>query len=141
MKKIFFGQGMDYLNKEQIVNNHKKVEQIFAPFGFKVISAFDPKERKDFELLNVKEKAEIIVEKDLELLKSCDLCLFDLSIENRNYVGCFFEITYAYQLDMPIFAYVGETKFDERIWLVYHVKNLYKELDQAKEGIVNYEFK
>jgi hypothetical protein len=60
-----------------------------------------------------------LVEHDLSILRTCDAVLMDMSLPNRNYIGCVCEMTYAYIWKIPCIVYVGTNEI-ERPWLHYH---------------------
>ncbi|MCF2144470.1 MAG: nucleoside 2-deoxyribosyltransferase [Candidatus Heimdallarchaeota archaeon] len=132
MKKVFLGQAMDYLDPQVIVDNHKRFTQLLEPYGFKVISTFDPEERKTLHKeLSIEKLAEVIVERDLAILEDCDMCLFDLSDEQRPYVGCLFEIAYAYKMNKEIFVYTGNSEISKRLWLIYHTTFMSNKIEEV----------
>lgn len=66
-----------------------------------------------------------IVEHDLAVLRTCDAVLMDMSILNRNYIGCVCEMTYAYLWQIPCVLYVGSND-QNRPWLQYHATAIFR---------------
>jgi hypothetical protein len=60
-----------------------------------------------------------IVDHDLAVLRRCDAVLMDMSLPNRNYIGCVCEMTYAYLWNIPCVVYLGRSN-PNRPWLHYH---------------------
>lgn len=67
----------------------------------------------------------------IALLKSCDGLLMDMTIPNRNYVGCCSELVYAYSFHLPSAVYVGDTDNGARKWLQYHATFICRERRDA----------
>jgi hypothetical protein len=72
-----------------------------------------------------------IVEADLRLLKGCSAVLMDMTIANRNYVGCVGELIYAFIWNIPVVVYVGTSGNESRHWLRYHAASIVKDQDEA----------
>jgi len=66
-----------------------------------------------------------IVDHELSLLRRCDAVLMDMSIPNRNYIGCVCEMTYAYLWRIPCVVYPREPG-QPRPWLIYHVDAVFE---------------
>ena len=60
-----------------------------------------------------------IVDLDLSILRRCDAVLMDMSLPNRNYIGCTCELVYAYMWRIPVVVFLGGQDAS-RIWLNYH---------------------
>jgi hypothetical protein len=92
-----------------------------------VATAPDVRDGQDTEII---QKYRDIVDHDLSILRTCDAVLMDMSIPNRNYIGCVCELTYAYLWDIPCIVYVGKTN-PNRPWLHYHATAIFKSRDAA----------
>ena len=75
-----------------------------------------------------------IVEHELSLLRQCDAVLMDMSIPNRNYIGCVCEMTYAHLWRIPCVVYPGKSG-PPRPWLVYHAAAIFDTREAAIEYI------
>lgn len=75
-------------------------------------------------------KYRAIVDHDLAALRSCRAVLMDLSIPDRNYIGCICEMTYAYLWQIPCVIYLGEINKD-RPWLHYHATAVFSLRSEA----------
>jgi hypothetical protein len=76
-----------------------------------------------------------LVESDLGLLRRSDGVLMDMSIRNRNYIGCTCELTYAYLWHIPSVVWVGDTGLEQRPWLRYHATVVVKGRQEAIEAV------
>lgn len=114
MKRAFLSHRIDFLDPADAKANHEKFRKLLAALDVEVISAA---ESLDSEAESTDAE---IVEKGLVLLNSCDLMIFDCSIENWNYIGCIFEMAYAHRMHKPIVVYTGRTTNNRRPWLRYH---------------------
>jgi nucleoside 2-deoxyribosyltransferase len=87
----------------------------------------DVRDSQDIETI---QKYRNIVDHDLSILRTCDAVLMDMSIPNRNYIGCVCELTYAYLWDIPCIVYVGQAN-SNRPWLHYHATAIFKSREAA----------
>jgi hypothetical protein len=76
-----------------------------------------------------------LVESDLGLLRRSDGLLMDMSIPERNYVGCTCELTYAFLWRIPSVVWVGDTGLDRRPWLRYHATVVVNGRQEAVQAI------
>jgi nucleoside 2-deoxyribosyltransferase len=118
MKRAFLSHRIDFLSRAEAIANHEKYKILLAALDIEVISVT---ETLDSEIGSADAE---IVEKGLALLKKCDFMVFDCSVENWNYIGCIFEMAYAYQMGKPIIVYTGTTTNDKRPWLRYHATRI-----------------
>lgn len=132
MKKIFFAHGIDDLTDKEILNNSKRITALLHKFKFEVISG-----HKNNKLIpkscSPQEKNKIIVENDLNDLKESDILLVDYSIPNRNYVGCTFEIAYAFFWNKIIIVHIGNSGNDNRVFLQYHATHICNDLEELEK--------
>lgn len=139
MKKIFFAHGIDGLTDEEIINNTQKITALLRKLDFKVISG-----HTNNNLIpkgcSSQEKNKIIVDNDLNDLKKCELLLVDYSIPNRNYVGCTFEMAYAFNWGKRIIVYVGDSGNEDRIFLQYHATHICKDLEKLRNLLIEYRY-
>jgi hypothetical protein len=77
----------------------------------------------------------LLVQSDLGLLRRCDGVLMDMSIPDRNYIGCTCELTYAYLWRIPSVVWVGDTGLDQRPWLRYHATVVVHSRQEAIEAV------
>lgn len=63
---------------------------------------------------------EMIVNKCITAIDSCNIFLLDCSIKNWIYIGCIFELAHAYSMRKPIITYIGENNEIDRPWLRHH---------------------
>jgi hypothetical protein len=78
----------------------------------------------------------VLVEFELELLRRADGLLVDMTISERNYLGCACELTYARLWRIPAVVYVGNTSNGERPWLRYHSSLVVENVQEAVRGLV-----
>ena len=77
----------------------------------------------------------LLVQSDLGLLRRCDGVLMDMSIPDRNYIGCTCELTYAYLWRIPSVVWVGDTGLSQRPWLRYHATAVVRRRSEAVEAV------
>ncbi|WP_433378487.1 hypothetical protein ACQPZX_11770 [Actinoplanes sp. CA-142083] len=76
-----------------------------------------------------------LVQSDLGLLRRSDGVLMDMSIRDRNYIGCTCELTYAYLWRIPSVVWVGDTGLEQRPWLRYHATAVVNSRQEAVEAL------
>jgi nucleoside 2-deoxyribosyltransferase len=69
----------------------------------------------------------IIVERDLQLLRSCD-GLLAVPCGHESY-GTAMEISYAYQYGLPVYV-IENTELARHIWIRYHAKRIYRSWEE-----------
>jgi hypothetical protein len=59
----------------------------------------------------------------------------DMTIPDRNYIGCTCELTYAYLWQIPSVVWVGDTGLEQRPWLQYHASVVVRSRQEAVEAV------
>jgi len=137
MLKIFFSQAMDFVEKDIVINKYTKFCEILSNYKVEISTGIVDIEFQNNNL-DFKEISKLIVEKDLEKIRQSDLLFVDMSIPNRNYIGCNCEIVYAYIEKIPIIVYIGNTDNGKRYWLNYHSTFVSNSFEKCIERIYNY---
>ena len=75
-----------------------------------------------------------LVTSQLNLMKTCDILLTDMSIPNHTYIGCIAELVYARTYDLCTVVYVGSNTIGHRPWLRFHADHI----DASWEGAVRW---
>ncbi len=115
---VYFARAVDGLDRGRVLSAGREVAVALAGLGVQMI---DPVAAWDRRLEDgVRPDLTTMIRSDLALLRKADGLLVDMSIPDRNYVGCVCELTYAYQWRIPAVVWVGDTGFEERAWLRYH---------------------
>jgi nucleoside 2-deoxyribosyltransferase len=129
MKRVFLSHRIDFLDPADAKANHEKFRALMEGVDVEIVSVADSLDNEA-----VRTDAEI-VEKGLSLLTSCDLMIFDCSIENWNYIGCVFEMAYAHRMRKPVVVYTGTTTNNRRPWLRYHATRIVVTEQQIVEAV------
>jgi len=129
---------MDGLTDTEIRNNTKEIKRLLCELRFEILNGYKnntlvPKD------CSLKERNTIIVENDLKDIQKSDVFLADYSIPNRNYVGCTFEMAYAFLWKKKIIVYVGDSGNENRIFLQYHASHICRDLEELKNVLTNRE--
>ena len=131
MSRIFLSHRIDFLSVAEALSVAESYRNISIEFDSELISmAFALEE----EVQNPPSD-EIIVEKCLAALKTCDVVIFDCSEEDWTYIGCIFEVVYAVHHKIPVFAYIGDTSHGKRPWLRYHCRGIYSDRFSLKNAL------
>jgi hypothetical protein len=76
-----------------------------------------------------------LVVSDLRTLRTCDAVLMDMTIPDRNYIGCVCELMYAHRWQIPSVVWVGNTGYDRRPWLRHHATAIVHDEQQAVQQL------
>jgi len=114
MKKalIFFSRGIDGIDKVTTDSTAAIVKDELEALGFRYTDCSSANHNQnDYRL---------IVKTDLEILRQCAAVLMDMTIRDRNYIGCVCEMVYAHSWFIPVSVYTGEMGLETRPFLRYH---------------------
>lgn len=131
MTLIYFARGVDDLNRSVCTANAAVVGDELASYGLQMVDPVTREACLDLACDDETAVARALVEFDLSLLRRCDAVLMDMTIPNRNYVGCTAELVYAHLWRIPAVVYVGATGNDRRHWLRYHASHVVADRTQA----------
>lgn len=137
LPRVYFARAIDGENEEAKMTLVSTVAAELAARDLQLVDpvATEPDDRNspDTEIL---QKYRSIVDHDLSILRTCDAVLMDMSIQNRNYIGCVCELTYAYLWGIPCIVYVGQGN-QNRPWLHYHATAVFKSREAAITHLAN----
>lgn len=120
---VYFARAMDDQDPADIRSGARFVDSKLAARRLRLVDPYtDDKACAD---------SASIVEADLRLLKGCSAVLMDMTIANRNYVGCVGELIYAFAWNVPVVVYVGMSGNETRHWLRYHATSIVTDQDEA----------
>jgi hypothetical protein len=115
LPSVYFARAVDDLPLDAVKRGAVTVEHDLLSFGLRIVDAVVLSRGARGEPMVVD-----LVEFDLALLRQADGLLVDMTIPNRNYIGCCCELVYAKQWGIPSSVYIGNTGLDRRIWLRHH---------------------
>jgi nucleoside 2-deoxyribosyltransferase len=131
LPRIYFARAIDGESKEKRTTLVSVVAAELAARNMQLVDPVatepDVRDSQDTETI---QKYRNIVDHDLSILRTCDAVLMDMSIPNRNYIGCVCELTYAYLWDIPCIVYIGQAN-SNRPWLHYHATAIFKSRETA----------
>jgi hypothetical protein len=129
-QRIYIARPIDDLDTSGVWNIVTRARQDFPNPRFEVI---DPMTIGD---INQREENsyERVVDKQLQLLKSCDVILIDMSLSDHTYIGCVAEMVYAHIWELCTVIYVGSNRIIHRPWLRFHADHI----DTNWEGAVQW---
>ena len=119
-KLLYLAMPMDLISEDSILKSVSEYKDFLKDLPIHVYCSYIPGEKSNPK----KRTYTTIVEDGLKMLRKSDILLVDLSKE-YDYFGAICEIVYAYQMNIPIVAYIGEKKSKNRPWLNYHVKHIH----------------
>ncbi len=121
--KVFFSRAIDGINPNEVKAWETDVRNAIASLGMAISNPFRMNDPRRNRISGIEE----IVTDDLSILASSDIVLADLSLPRRSYVGAIFELARASELGKPIYAWVGDSGNEKRIWLKYHAAAVCKD--------------
>jgi nucleoside 2-deoxyribosyltransferase len=126
LPRVYFARAIDGENEETRMTLVSIVAAELAVRNLQLVDpvATEPNDR-DIQDTETIQKYRNIVDHDLSILRTCDAVLMDMSIPNRNYIGCVCELTYAYLWSIPCIVYIGQGN-SNRPWLHYHATAIFK---------------
>jgi len=127
---VYFARAIDGLDASSIRSNGRKVGKYLASYGLAMIDPYESL-RATSDSAGREATPQELVSSDLRLLAHSDAVLMNMSIPNRNYIGCVAELVYAHLWRVPAVVYVGASLNDQRPWLQYHATVICTKLPEA----------
>ena len=128
---IYFARAVDLLDPGSVASVAAEAGRLLTVHGMRLLDPLEHEAALDLSQLSAEARSTALVELDLALLQRSDAMLVDMTIPDRNYIGCVAELVYARIWRIPAVVYVGSTGYDERPWLRYHATQLCSRLDEA----------
>ncbi len=130
-KYVFFGHAMDGLSQIEISEKEQRFARFVEEHGSHVVSM------RLRQLVRYDDAVERdkMVEKDILLARSADIVFLDMSIPNRNYVGCIHELVEARNSGIPVIVYTGFSGNEKRNHLLYLSKSVFTSQTEAMEEL------
>lgn len=124
--RVYLARAVDELPRPAVLARGRALAERLRPIGAELVDPVaawdlteDDSERPD------------LVASDLRIMQSCDAVLMDMTIPDRNYIGCVCELMYAYLWQIPSVVWVGDTGYDRRPWLRHHATAVVQDEHQA----------
>jgi len=131
---VYFARAVDGLDRLDLLAAAQLVEADLQRSGLRMTDPVAAWSRTARDTSAAEDPAPL-VQSDLGLLRRCDGLLMDMSIADRNYIGCTCELTYAYLWRIPSVVWVGDTGLEQRPWLRYHATVLVHTRQEAIEAV------
>jgi hypothetical protein len=129
-QRIYVARPVDDLDISGIQDFVERARRAFPGPRFEII---DPMIIGDIEHRGESSYA-AVVDKQLQLLKTCDVILVDMSMSNHTYIGCVAELVYAHIWELSTVVYIGSNRIFHRPWLRFHADHI----DSDWEGVVRW---
>lgn len=126
MFRVYLARAVDELPRTAVVAQGRALAERLRPIGAELV---DPVAAWD--LTGGDSGRPDLVASDLRILRTCDAVLMDMTIPDRNYIGCVCELMYAYLWQIPSVVWVADTGYDQRPWLRYHATAIVQDEHQA----------
>jgi hypothetical protein len=123
---VYFSRAVDGIAEERTSDLTREVAAELESVGLTIVDPLGLYQ----ETHSSRQPAEI-VQWDLRLLQSATAVLADMSIPDRNYIGCVCELVYAHIGNKPAVVYTGESGYEQRPWLQYHSTRIFKDRKMA----------
>jgi hypothetical protein len=128
---IYFARAVDLLDPGSVTSTAARVGGALSRRRMHLVDPLEHEVTAGLRHLSADARSAALVELDLALLRRSDAMLVDMTIPDRNYIGCVAELVYAKMWSIPAVVYVGTTGYGERPWLRYHATHLCHGLDEA----------
>ena len=129
-QRIYVARAIDDRDTSVIYDIVHRAQRDFSSPRFEVI---DPMAISYIEHRENSNYAHVL-ETQLQLLRSCDVILVDMSLPNHTYIGCVAELVYAHVWQLCTVVYVGSNTIIHRPWLRFHADHI----DTSWEGAVKW---
>ncbi len=134
--RIYFARAVDGMSLDDTLTLAQVVAQELARFGLTLVDPVAEQLGLRSALKDdIKSASRQLVDFDLSTLRTCNGMLMDMSIPNRNYIGCSCELTYAYLWKIPTVVYAADS-YRARPWLNYHAQEVCACRDDAISALV-----
>jgi hypothetical protein len=133
---IYFARAVDGLDRAGVLADARVVAAELQEFGMQMTDPVEVWMRAARKNPATDDPA-LLVQSDLGLLRRSDGVLMDMSIQDRNYIGCTCELTYAYLWRIPSVVWVGQTGLDQRPWLRYHATAVVNSRQEAVVAVAD----
>ncbi|MGD8455114.1 MAG: nucleoside 2-deoxyribosyltransferase [Anaerolineales bacterium] len=132
--QIYFAQPVDDIDRKSIVDHVQKVKDLLKDLPIEVVAPYIDETMHNLPI--DEEGAKYLVGKDASFLDKCDILLADLSKENRQAVGIYFEMAYFWFVKKKeIIVYVGSTSIAERVWIKGTTKKICKSWKEVRDAV------
>jgi hypothetical protein len=117
---IYFARAVDFIDPSTVAATSAPIREALAARRMCMVDPLEYEIESGVHRLVGTQRDTSLVELDLALLRRCDAMLVDMTIPDRNYIGCVSELVYARTWQIPAIVYVGSTGYEHRPWLRYH---------------------
>jgi nucleoside 2-deoxyribosyltransferase len=132
---VFLSIPMDGLTVSEIRWRERRMQKVLGSLSVDSRSAYDEENEARDEGLGPRERAAVVVARDVAMLKRADVVLIDFSKVDHAYVGCTCEMVYAHLSKKPVIAYVGSTGIRNRTWLIHHADTVCGTLREIPDAV------
>jgi ubiquinone/menaquinone biosynthesis C-methylase UbiE/nucleoside 2-deoxyribosyltransferase len=129
--RIYVARAMDARSPQAILADDERYKTCLEKIGATFVNLYNPLP----EARDVREVASEIVNNDLKKLLSSDIVLADLSLPTYQYVGCIFEICFAFTNKIPVVLIAGENDISKRVFFQEFCDFICNTLEQAANYI------
>ena len=129
--QIYFARAIDGENPAEIRFLAAQVGRELSQAGLAMVDPTSGTPLLGGQEVEYASSARAIVDHELSLLRRCDAVLMDMSIPNRNYIGCVCEMTYAHLWRIPCVVVYSGGSAQPRPWLLYHAAAIFETREAA----------
>jgi nucleoside 2-deoxyribosyltransferase len=130
--RLFYAQPVDFVAFPIVEENVKQLEILTKGLPIEIVAPYLDERDYKAEGTISREVAQRIVERDYEVLDTCDILLVDLSREDRQALGIVFEMARAESSGKVIIVYTGGSAIDRRVWIVAVADYICRTWDEVK---------
>ena len=124
--RIYVSRPIDGRDSSEIYDIINRARNDFPSPSFEVI---DP---TSIPFGRARQNHNQMVPAQLDLMRTCDVILADMSLPNHTYIGCVAELVYARSYSLYSVVFVGSNRIGHRPWLQHHAD----QIETSWEGVV-----
>jgi hypothetical protein len=122
--RVYYARAVDELQIEAVFSEIRDVQATFSRYGFELVDPVASEPGLSGESMTQRDRARVIVDHDLTLLRQCDAVLMEMTVPNRNYIGCISELVYSCIWQIPCVVHAAPV-YRSRPWLIYHATAIF----------------
>jgi hypothetical protein len=135
-RRVYYSRAVDGLARAEVVSRGVRLAEMLRTMDIELVdpvAAFPLRPTSPVQPSGGEESD--LVRSDLRLLRTSHAVLMEMTIPDRNYIGCVCELTYAHLWGIPTVVWVGDPGYELRPWLRYHATAVFHEQREAVDRL------
>ncbi|MFG1690556.1 hypothetical protein ACGF5M_00125 [Gemmatimonadota bacterium] len=138
MLTVYYGHPVDGLSRTELENGFTTLHESIAGIEHRIVNEEFVLSQFEDGRLNDEIPPSIIVDTEIEMMKTSDIFVVDFLRQPHFYIGCLGELIYSKIFDVPSIALVDNANAG-RPWLQYHATRIiagYADVERALRDII-----